>query len=77
LIFGIYQSGNKIIFNPFFYNKNLEFNIDNLKGKVQIVAYLSKSVPKDFASKPILDLEAMAILTALHSLQRYISNTRC
>jgi hypothetical protein len=24
LIFGIYQSGNKNIFNPFFYNKNLD-----------------------------------------------------
>jgi Reverse transcriptase (RNA-dependent DNA polymerase)/RNase H-like domain found in reverse transcriptase/Integrase zinc binding domain len=77
LIFGVYQHEEKVIFTPFFYNKNLEFNIDNLKGKVQIVAYLSKSVPKEFTSKPILDLEAMAILTALHSLQRYISNTRC
>jgi hypothetical protein len=44
---------------------------------VQIIAYLAKSVPEAFRSRSILDLEAFAILTALHSLQRYISNTKC
>jgi hypothetical protein len=68
LIFGIYEVARKIIFTPFFYNKNLEFNIDNLKGKVQIVAYLAKSVPDSYRSKSILYLEALAILTALHSI---------
>jgi hypothetical protein len=77
LILGLYEIEDKLIFTPFFYNKNLEFNIDNLKDKVQIIAYLSKSVPESYKSKSILDLEALAILTALHSLQRYISNTRC
>jgi hypothetical protein len=77
LILGLYEIEGKLIFTPFFYNKNLEFNIDNLKDKVQIIAYLSKSVPESYKSKSILDLEALAILTALHSLQRYISNTRC
>ena len=43
---------------------------DSLKGKNQIVAYLAKSVPDQFKSRSILDLEVFAILTALHSLQR-------
>ena len=30
LIFGIYCLENKTIFTPYFYNKNLEFNIDSL-----------------------------------------------
>ncbi len=77
LIFGVYREDNKIVFTPFFHNKNLEFNIKNLKNQVQIIAYLAKSVPEGFRSRPILDLEAFAILTALHSLQRYISNVRC
>jgi Reverse transcriptase (RNA-dependent DNA polymerase)/RNase H-like domain found in reverse transcriptase/Integrase zinc binding domain len=77
LIFGVYREEGKIVFTPYFYNKNLEFNIDNLKGKIQIVAYLAKSVPDTFRSRSILDLEVFAILTALHSLQRYISNTKC
>ncbi len=77
LIFGIHRVENKTIFTPYFYNKNLEFNIDSLKGKIQIIAYLAKSVPEAYKSRSILDLEALAILTALHSLQRYISNTKC
>ena len=79
LIFGIYCSENRTIFTPFFYYKNLEFNIDSLalKGKIQIIAYLAKTVPEAYKSRSILDLEALAILTALHSLQRYISNTKC
>jgi len=77
LIFGIHQVDDKIIFTPFFYNKNAEFKIDSLRKKVQIIAYLAKSVPEAFRSRSILDLEALAILTALHSLQKYISNTKC
>ena len=77
LIFGVYRVDNNIIFTPYFYNKNMEFSIDSLKGKIQIVAYLAKSVPDQFKSRSILNLEVFVILTALHSLQRYISNTTC
>ena len=48
-----------------------------VKGKIQIIAYFAKSVPEAYKLRSILDLEALAILTALHSLQRYISNTKC
>jgi len=34
LIYGIYSRDNKEIFMPFFYNKNVEFKIDSLKGKI-------------------------------------------
>jgi RNase H-like domain found in reverse transcriptase/Integrase zinc binding domain len=77
LIFGVHQVDEHTVFTPYFYNKNAEFSIDSLKNKVQIIAYLAKSVPETFKSRSILDLEAFAILTALHSLQRYISNTKC
>jgi len=77
LIFGLHPYKNNIIFTPYFYNKNLEFNIDSLRGKIQIIAYLAKTVPTAYQSRSILDLEVLAILTALHSLQRYISNTKC
>ena len=38
---------------------------------------MGKSIPDHFKSRSILDLEVFAILTALQSLQRYISNTEC
>ena len=77
LIFGVYRVEDKIIFTPFFHNKNIEFNIGSLKNKLQIIAYMGKTVPESFKSRSILDLEAFAILSALYSLQRYISNVRC
>ncbi len=76
LIFGIYNCNGKMVFLPFFHNKNLEFSLESIKGQVQIVAYLAKSVGEQFKSRPILDLEAFAILNALHSFNRYISNTK-
>jgi hypothetical protein len=44
--------------------KNVEFNLDSLKDCVQIVAYVAKTIPDAFLSRPILDLEVFAILTS-------------
>ncbi len=40
------------------------------------MAYLAKTIPDAFLSRPILYLEVFAILTSLYSLQRYISGVR-
>jgi hypothetical protein len=77
LIFGVYQLENTTGFLPFFYNKNLEFSIESLYGKVQIIGYMSKSVGENFKSRAILDLEAFSILESLHSLRKYISYSKC
>ena len=76
LVYEIYQCGDKEIFLPYFHNKNVEFKLDHLKGKIEIIAYIAKTVPETLRSRPILDLEAFAILTALHSLQRFISGVK-
>ena len=73
LIFGLYEVEGRRIYKPFYLNRNITFNLDALKGKIEIVAYLSKSVPEGFKSRGILDLEVFSILTALYSLSRYIS----
>jgi hypothetical protein len=76
LIYGIYLRDEKEIFLPFFQNKNREFKIDSLKNKVQVIAYVSKTVPETFKSRPILDLEVFGLLTSLFSLQRFISGVK-
>ncbi|RPH79137.1 MAG: hypothetical protein EHM77_06210, partial [Planctomycetaceae bacterium] len=76
-IFGVYQIDDTMGFLPYFYNKNLEFSIESLFGKVQIIAYMAKSVGEAFKSRSILDLEAFSILESLHSLRKYISNSKC
>ena len=75
-IYGIYQREGYEIFKPFFINKHVEFKLDQLKDKMQIIAYVAKTVPEAFKSRPILDLEVFAILTALYSLQRFISGVK-
>ncbi len=76
-IFGVHRFKDKLIFQPYFYNKNLEFSLDSLRGKVQIIAYLAKSVGENYKSRAILDLEVFSILESLHSMRKYISNTKC
>jgi hypothetical protein len=76
LIYGIYEKEGKEIFLPYYHNKNTEFKLDHLKDCIQIIAYVAKVVPETFKSRPILDLEVFAILTALYSLQRFISGVK-
>ena len=73
LIYGVYKRGIHEIFLPFFLNRNVEFRLESLKGKIQIIAYVAKTIPEAFRARSILDLETFAILSALNSLQRYIS----
>lgn len=73
LILGLYIRMGHRLFKPFYYNKHSEFRLDQLKNKLQIIAYVSKTIPEAFNSRPILDLEVFAILTALYSLHRFIS----
>jgi hypothetical protein len=73
IVLGLYWRGGYEIFQPFFLNKSPEFRIDHLKGRLEVVAYMSKTLPEGFQSRPILDLEVFALLTALYSMQRFIS----
>jgi hypothetical protein len=73
LIYGVYLRQNYEIFTPFFLNKNQEFQLASLSNKVQVIAYVSKTVPETFKSRAILDLEVFGLLTSLYSLQRFIS----
>jgi hypothetical protein len=55
----------------------MEFSIESLKGEVQVIAYMAKSVGENFKSRSILDLEGFSILESLHSMRKFISNTTC
>ena len=51
LIYGLHQVGEHKIFTPYFLNKEMEFRLDDLKNKIEIVAYMAKTVPEDFKSR--------------------------
>ena len=52
----------------------MEFRLDDLKNKIEIVAYMAKTVLEGFKSRSIMDLEVFALLAALHNFHKYISN---
>ena len=66
LVYGLCEGSGHEIFTPYFQNKNTEYNIDSLKDRVEIISYIAKTVPEDFKSRSILDLEVLALP---HSMQ--------
>ena len=74
LIFSVEKIENKLVFMPFFHNKTLTFSLDDNYKKLEIIAYMSKTVPEGFRSNGILHLELVAILEALQNFNRFISN---
>ena len=74
LVYGLCEKGGHEIFTPYFFNKNTEFNIDSLRDRVEIISYIAKTVPAEFKTRSILDLEVFALLTTLFSVEKFISN---
>ena len=74
LVYSLYEKGGHQIFTPYFFNKNTEFNIDSLKDRVEIISYIAKTVPEEFKTRSILDLEVFVLLTTLFSVEKFILN---
>ena len=73
-MYGLCERSGHEIFTPYFQNKNTEYNIDNLKNRIEIISYVAKTIPDDFKGRSILDLEVLALLTTLHAVEKFISN---
>ena len=73
-VYGLCGRQGHEIFTPYFLNKNTEFNITALKDKIEIISYIAKSVPEEFKTRSIFDLEVFALLSTLHSVEKFISN---
>ncbi len=73
-ILGLYSKSDILIFRPYFIDKNSDFDLKQLE-KFQIVHFWSKIIPNDYLTKPILELELMALLLALNGLDKLIGNS--
>jgi hypothetical protein len=47
--------------------------MDQLKGKVQIIAFSAKPVPEAYKAMTILDLESLATVVGLFCQNRFVS----
>ena len=60
---------------PGYIDKDQCYNISQHRGSMEIIAYLSKSLPAAIKSCHILQLELYAVLNALHSFKKYIGTS--
>ncbi len=67
--FGVLKLEGEMLFQPYFYTKNLEFSLESIKRKVQIFAYLAKSEWENVENRTILDFEVFSILVSLRAYQ--------
>jgi hypothetical protein len=57
LVYGLIKRQGHEIFLPFYLNKNISFQLDTLKDKIEVIAYVAKTVPPELRNRPILDLK--------------------
>ena len=74
-IVGAYKKNDRIIFLPFFVNKETSYDLTQLKNKFQIVAFHSKGLPETKRGRGILDHELFSILNSLDAMRRYIGSS--
>ena len=74
-VLGVYMKKNKIIFRPYFVDKNNSFDLKELQQKFQIVAFWTKAISKADANRPIMEKELFAILSALNALSSLIGKS--
>ena len=76
-IFYFLLTSNKygVAVRPGYIDKDQCYNISKHRGSMEIIAYLSKSLPVALRSCHILQLELYAVLNALHSFKKYIGSS--
>ena len=74
-ILGLYEKENKIIFRPFYVDKDYIYDLTKHRNNFEVIVYYSKKIPSTKKSQPILDLELGAILQSLYSLAPYIGTS--
>lgn len=73
-ILGLYEKSKRLIFRPYFIDKNSDFDVKQLE-RFQIAYFYSKIIPAELLSKSILELELMALLLALAALDKLIGKS--
>ena len=74
MVFLLYKRNSNWITRPAYMNKHDSFNLDNLRGKFEIVSYLCKTMGKQHENLHIIDLELMAIIHALTAFRKLIGH---
>ena len=75
-VLGVVRIKTKMIFRPYYVDRNTSFNLTEIKDQFQIVAFWSKSISKEDAKKAIVEKELFAILASLESFSKLIGKSK-
>ncbi len=70
-IYSLYRRSEHLIFLPMFIDRQSMYDLKQHANKLEIVAYHSKTLPPEFANRPIIIHELFAILSALQAFKKY------
>ena len=70
-VVGAYKCNDKIIYLPYFVNRQNCYDLSQLKNQFQIIAYHCRALPQSTRGKAILDHELYAILNSVESMKKY------
>ena len=73
-VFGLYENKGKMIFRPFYVNKNNYFDLKRFKDRFEIVAYHTRKLPVQKRTRAVLDQELFSLLSSLESMTKYIGD---
>ena len=77
IVLGIERHLGELVYLPYIVNKDETFELETIKGRLQIIAYFSKRLPALMSSRSVLDLECIAIHSALHYFDKYVRTSDC
>ena len=73
--FLLLENENEIVARCAYLDKEECYRLEKHRGTMELVAYLSKTLPSAMKATHILELELYAILVALHHFKKYIGNS--
>ncbi len=75
--FLLYSKNNTLIVRPAIADKISSYKLANLRGTLEIVAYVSRVINQKDRHLHIIDLELQGILFALGSFRKLVGNSEC
>ena len=75
-VFGIYHREGKVIFTPYYQDKNVEYNLENFKKRLEICAFYSKAVSPAERPYSIFEKEVLALVNSLDHYRKLIGHSK-
>ena len=73
--FFLIETKDGVVFRPGYLDKDQCYKISKHRGSLEVIGYLSKTLPAPMRSQHILTLELYAILVGLHHFKKYIGTS--